>query len=81
MTSAYRTKKQIEEAFEAVKKHWTDKVNVDFSTGDTNIDNYLKWICFQPVLRRIYGCSFLPYMIMAKEDVAGEISGRTVLLC
>ena len=61
MTSAYRTKKQIEEAFEAVKKHWTDKVNVDFSTGDTNIDNYLKWICFQPVLRRIYGCSFLPY--------------------
>ena len=61
MTSAYRTKKQIEKAFEAVKKHWTDKVNVDFSTGDTNIDNYLKWICFQPVLRRIYGCSFLPY--------------------
>ena len=60
-TSAYRTKKQVEEAFKAVKKHWMDKVNVDFSTGDTVKDNYLKWICFQPVLRRIYGCSFLPY--------------------
>ena len=60
-TSAYRTKKQVEEAFKAVRKHWTDKVNVDFSTGDTVKDNYLKWICFQPVLRRIYGCSFLPY--------------------
>ena len=60
-TSAYRTKKQVEESFKAVRKHWTDKVNVDFSTGDTVKDNYLKWICFQPVLRRIYGCSFLPY--------------------
>ena len=61
MTSVYRTKKQVQEALEAVKKHWTDKVNVDFSTGDATVDNYLKWICFQPVLRRIYGCSFLPY--------------------
>ena len=60
-TAAYRTKKQVEAALETVKKHWTDKVNVDFATGDTAVDNYLKWICFQPVLRRIFGCSFLPY--------------------
>lgn len=37
------------------------KVNVEFETGDEATDNYLKWICFQPILRRIYGCSFLPY--------------------
>ena len=60
-TAAYRTKKQVEAALETVKKHWTDKVNVYFATGDTAVDNYLKWICFQPVLRRIFGCSFLPY--------------------
>ena len=36
-------------------------MNVSFETGDEDRDNYLKWICFQPILRRIYGCSFLPY--------------------
>ena len=44
-----------------MKKYWTEKVNVEFETGDEATDNYLKWICFQPILRRIYGCSFLPY--------------------
>lgn len=57
----YRTEKQIAREFEHVKKHWTEKVNVSFETGDEDRDNYLKWICFQPILRRIYGCSFLPY--------------------
>ena len=36
-------------------------VNLSFETGNPKEDSYLKWICFQPVLRRIYGCSFLPY--------------------
>lgn len=57
----YRTEKQVVREFEHVKKHWTEKVNVSFETGDEDRDNYLKWICFQPILRRIYGCSFLPY--------------------
>lgn len=57
----YRTEKQVAREFEYVKKHWTEKVNVSFETGDEDRDNYLKWICFQPILRRIYGCSFLPY--------------------
>lgn len=57
----YRTEKQVAREFEHVKKHWTEKVNVSFETGDEDRDNYLKWICFQPILRRIYGCSFLPY--------------------
>lgn len=46
---------------EEVKEHWIRKVNVAFETGSEDADNYLKWICFQPILRRIYGCSFLPY--------------------
>lgn len=44
-----------------VKTHWQEQVNVSFDTGDGAKDNYLRWICFQPILRRIYGCSFLPY--------------------
>ena len=60
ITDKYRTKAQIQSAFEATKAHWHKKVNVDFETGSVDVDNYLKWICFQPILRRIYGCSFLP---------------------
>lgn len=60
-TAAYRTKEQVEDALSEVKEHWTKKVNVDFETGEKDVDQYLKWICFQPILRRIYGCSFLPY--------------------
>lgn len=61
ITSEYRTEEQVKTALEEVKKHWNEKVNVAFETGNAEVDNYLKWICFQPILRRIYGCSFLPY--------------------
>ncbi|MDD3416653.1 MAG: cellobiose phosphorylase [Lachnospiraceae bacterium] len=61
MISAYQTENQVKSALEEVKKHWTERVNVSFETGNREEDNYLKWICFQPILRRIYGCSFLPY--------------------
>lgn len=57
----FDTKEKVTEAFERTKKYWNDLVNVSFYTGDKQEDSYLKWICFQPVLRRIYGCSFLPY--------------------
>lgn len=60
-TSLYRTKVNVIKCFEKTKKHWKDKVNIDFEMNDKAVDNYLKWICFQPILRRIYGCSFLPY--------------------
>ncbi|SDB20083.1 Glycosyltransferase family 36 [Pseudobutyrivibrio sp. YE44] len=46
---------------ENTKKYWTDKVNVDFHTGDKNFDEFMAWVAFQPFLRRVYGCSFLPY--------------------
>ncbi|MCQ2507742.1 MAG: cellobiose phosphorylase [Dorea sp.] len=56
-----QTKEQVLALLDEVKEHWTKKVNVDFRTGDDLSDGFLKWICFQPILRRIYGCSFLPY--------------------
>lgn len=60
-TVLYRTKEAVLECFENTKRHWVEKVNIDFEMNDDLVDNYLKWICFQPILRRIYGCSFLPY--------------------
>ncbi len=61
VAGAYHTKEQVLSELEKVKEHWKEKVNVGFETGNLDVDNYLKWICFQPILRRIYGCSFLPY--------------------
>lgn len=50
-----------EAALETLKKYWQDKINVRFETGKKELDGYLYWVAFQPILRRIYGCSFLPY--------------------
>lgn len=61
LVSGISTKEDVLKELEEIKKYWTQKVNVSFSTGNKESDNYLKWICFQPILRRIYGCSFLPY--------------------
>lgn len=48
-------------ALEKVQIDWRKKINVRFETGDQDLDGYLYWVTFQPILRRMYGCSFLPY--------------------
>lgn len=48
-------------ALEETRKYWLEKVNVSYKTGDENFDNFMFWVNFQPILRRIYGCSFLPH--------------------
>lgn len=57
----YADSEKVEKSYEAVKAYWTEKVNVSFQTGSEDFDMFMKWVCFQPILRRIYGCSFLPY--------------------
>jgi cellobiose phosphorylase len=49
------------EAFEATKAYWDEKINVGYTTGSQNFDSWMHWVNFQPMLRRIYGCSFLPH--------------------
>lgn len=44
------------------KKKWQEKLSVlDFKFKDINYNNWLKWVSLQPILRRIFGCSFLPH--------------------
>ena len=43
------------------KEYWIRKNNVRFHTGDEAFDNWMYWVGIQPMLRRIYGCSFLPH--------------------
>lgn len=49
-------------ALDSNKEYWREKIkNPSFSTGDSQFDKWMKWVNLQPILRRIYGCSFLPH--------------------
>ena len=59
--AAFGSEELVNQAFERTKKYWLEKLNVSFRTGTLDFDNFLGWVSFQPMLRRIYGCSFLPH--------------------
>lgn len=59
--SAYKTAEKVVNAKKEMEHYWQEKVNVRFATGNNPFDNFMRWVSFQPILRRIYGCSFLPY--------------------
>lgn len=61
IVDAYRTAEKTENAFEKTKAYWQEKVNINYHTGSKEFDNFMRWVSFQPTLRRIYGCSFLPH--------------------
>lgn len=61
ITEKYRTADRVQEALSTVKAYWEEQVSVSFHTGDAVFDQYMHWVSFQPTLRRIYGCSFLPH--------------------
>jgi len=58
---SYRTEGNVNIALTKTSDYWRNKVNVHFHTGDPDFDHFMSWVSFQPFLRRIYGCSFLPY--------------------
>ncbi|GIO86362.1 hypothetical protein J25TS5_32940 [Paenibacillus faecis] len=44
------------------QRYWQEKLDtVSFHSGDTEQDLWMKWVTLQPILRRLYGNSFLPY--------------------
>ncbi|TQR46421.1 GH36-type glycosyl hydrolase domain-containing protein [Paenibacillus popilliae] len=58
----YLSTARFEALLEDNKKFWQAKVGtVEFHSGDFNHDQWMKWVTLQPVLRRLYGCSFLPH--------------------
>jgi cellobiose phosphorylase len=59
--SSFNSLDKFDKALEANKKYWSDKISsIVFNTGDENFNSWMKWVTLQPVLRRIFGCSFLP---------------------
>lgn len=61
IVTAYNSEEKVSEALAAVEKYWKEKVNVSYQTGNIQMDGFMRWVSFQPFLRRIYGCSFLPH--------------------
>ena len=57
----FNTSNKIEAAWEKNKIFWHEKSHViEIKTGDEDYDKWFQWVTIQPVLRRIFGCSFLP---------------------
>jgi cellobiose phosphorylase len=57
----YGSEKKLLEYFARTRSYWEESVNISYHTGNPEFDHYMRWVNFQPVLRRIYGCSFLPH--------------------
>lgn len=48
--------------FVQTQHYWNEQTNkLSFTFKDQDTTSYLKWVSIQPILRRIYGCSFLPH--------------------
>ena len=57
----FNTEEKIEKSLEATKIYWQKKSGqISVDTKDINFDHWFKWVNIQPVLRKIFGCSFLP---------------------
>jgi cellobiose phosphorylase len=58
---AFNTEAKCREALERNRSFWSDKTSsIVFDGGDADFTAWMRWVTLQPVLRRIYGCSFLP---------------------
>ena len=57
----YNSSDKVLSELERTKEYWKNQVNVGFHTGNDDFDCLMKWISFQPFLRRLFGCSFLPH--------------------
>ena len=57
----FDTPAKFDAALKANKAFWAAKTSaITFHTSDGDFDAWMHWVTLQPVLRRIFGCSFLP---------------------
>ncbi len=57
----FSSPKSFDAALAVTQKFWEQKVNaIQIQTGDPRFNSWMRWVIVQPVLRRIFGCSFLP---------------------
>jgi cellobiose phosphorylase len=52
---------KIEDSLKRTQDFWVSaSEQIKISTADADFDNWFRWVGIQPVLRKIFGCSFLP---------------------
>jgi cellobiose phosphorylase len=57
----FRNTVKVRDSLEQTKNFWADICNqINLKTGNSDFDNWFRWVSIQPTLRRIFGCSFLP---------------------
>jgi len=59
--------RKVEQSFEKTKKYWQEYLtSLEFDFKDFDKNNWLLWVKFQPTLRKLFGCSFLPHFDYGK---------------
>ncbi|HNV23454.1 MAG TPA: cellobiose phosphorylase [Candidatus Omnitrophota bacterium] len=59
--NAFNSCEKFSKTLEKNKLYWQEKIgSVSFVTKDKSYDAWMRWVALQPILRRIFGCSFLP---------------------
>ncbi len=62
LLSRYNSPVLFDEWLKRNQEYWETKLSsLSFSTGKSGFDRWIKWVAVQPVLRRLFGNSFLPY--------------------
>lgn len=57
----FKTLRKVSLSLEETKRFWVKKATASgISFKDREFNNWFKWVSIQPVLRKIFGCSFLP---------------------
>ncbi len=59
--NSFNTVSKFNLALEKNKLFWKTKSGViSFVSAERGFDSWMRWVSIQPILRRIFGCSFLP---------------------
>jgi cellobiose phosphorylase len=62
LVSSYATEAQFDQYLAQVKRYWQSQLTtLTFNTGDPVFNAWCRWVTLQPILRRLFGNSFLPY--------------------
>ncbi len=59
--------RKVEQSLEETKKYWQKYLTgLEFDFKDPDKNSWLLWVKFQPTLRKLFGCSFLPHFDYGK---------------
>lgn len=58
----YGSLEKVQKAYYENLEYWQKRINkITFNTSDRHFNIWMRWVALQPILRKIYGNSFLPH--------------------